>query len=436
MPRKIVIIGASFAGIGVARALESRALDGDVEVVLIDRKPYHEYHPLLYEVATGAANGRTEDCEKVLASGVCMNLNAFDRLLKGAHITFRCDEVVAIDRLARQVRLRGGDAISYDALVLAMGSETAYYNIPGLKEHAIPLKSVRDALRIRRRVLDLVDRARRGTDQKVSIVIGGGGATGVEFAAELGNALRELVRRGDIRSHDYEIALVEMGSRLLTMFPERFSRTALQRLHRFGVRVLLDASIQHVELGRAIIAPRPLKSGETREQLLCGFDGASCTIEADSVIWTGGIQFPVLLKDAGFSCDPKGRVIVGEDLLVAGETCVFALGDCASLTPPRAAHPLPSLASVAVREAPVAAANVLACLDEYPLVRFRSRTLPSLLPLGGKCAGLTYRGWTWIGRFPWLLRTGIDLKYFCSILGLVMGMRMWWRGARMYTQND
>ncbi|MDP3771261.1 MAG: NAD(P)/FAD-dependent oxidoreductase, partial [bacterium] len=421
MPRRIVIIGASFAGLGVARALEPRAVDGDVEVVLIDRKPYHEYHPLLYEVATGAANGRQEDCEKILASGVCMNLNAFDQLLKGTYVTFRCDEVLAIDRRTRQVRLRGGDVISYDALVLAMGSETAYYNIAGLKEHAIPLKSVRDALRIRRRILELVERAKRGTEQKVSIVIGGGGATGVEFAAELGNALRELVRRGDIRSHDYEIALVEMGSRLLTMFPERFSRTALQRLHRFGVRVLLDAAIQRVELGRAIIAPRPLKSGETREQLFCGFDGASCTIEADCIVWTGGIQFPALLKEAEFTCDPRGRVIVGEDFLIAGETCVFALGDCASLTPPRATHPLPPLASVAIREAPIAAANVLACLDGYPLTRFRPHVPPSILPLGGKYAGLTHRGWTWIGRFPWLLRTFIDLSYFCSILGLVMG---------------
>ena len=316
MPRKIVIIGASFAGLGVARAMEARAADGDVEVILIDKKPYHEYHPLLYEVASGAANGRAEDCEKILASGVCMNLNAFDRLLRGQHLTFRCDEVVAIDRRTRQVRLRSGDAITYDALVLALGSETAYYNISGLKEHAIPLKSVRDALRIRRRMLDLVERAKRGTEQKVSIVIGGGGATGVEFAAELGNALRELVRRGDIRSHDYEIALVEMGSRLLTMFPERFSRTALQRLHRFGIRVLLDASIQRVELGRVSIAPRPLKPGDTREQLLCGFEGASCTIEADCIVWTGGIQFPALLKNTGFPCDPKGRVMVNDQLVV------------------------------------------------------------------------------------------------------------------------
>lgn len=436
MPRTIAIIGASFAGLGVARWLEPRAEQADAEVILIDKRPYHEFHALLYEVATGSAAGRPEDCEKILASGVCINLHAYDRLLKGKHLTFRCDEVVAIDRHTRTLQLRGGDAIRYDALVLAVGSETAYYGIPGLREHAIPLKSIRDALRIRRRMLDLIDRARRGTEQKVSILIGGGGATGVEFAAELGNYLRTLVARGEIRSHDYEIALVEAGSRLLTAFPERLSRLALQRLHRLGVRVLLDAMVKQVELGRAVLAPRSLKPGEQRERLLCGFDGDSCTLEADCIVWTGGIQFPALLKTSGFPCDPKGRVIVGADFLVQDETCTYALGDCASFNHPRTKQPLPPLASIAAREAPTTAANVLGCLDGYPARFFRPPTLPSIVPFGGKYAGLAYRNWTWVGRGPWILRSIIDCMYFCSAMGLRLGLKMWWRGARLYVQND
>jgi NADH dehydrogenase len=434
--RRIAIIGASFAGLGVGRWLEPRAEASDAEVVLIDKRPYHEFHALLYEVATGAAAGRQEDCEKILASGVCINLHAYDRLLRGKHLTFRCDEVVAIDRHTRTLQLRGGDTLQYDSLVLAIGSETAYYGIPGLKEHAIPLKSIRDALRIRRRMLDLIDRARRGTEQKISILVGGGGATGVEFAAELGNYLRTLVARGEIRSHDYEIALVEAGSRLLASFPERLSRLALQRLHRLGVRVLLDAVVKQVELGRAIIAPRQLKPGEQRERLLCGFDGDSCTLEADCIVWTGGIQFPALLKASGFPCDPKGRVVVGADFLVQGEACVYALGDCASFTHPRTKQPLPPLASIAAREAPTAAANALACLDGYPPRFFRPPTLPAIVPLGGKEAGLAYRNWTWVGRGPWIIRSLVDCLYFCSTMGLWLGLKMWWRGARLYVQND
>lgn len=436
MPRTIAIVGASFAGLGVARWLEPRAEGADAQVILIDKRPYHEFHPLLYEVATGRADGRAEDCEKILASGVCINLHAYDRLLRGKHLTFRCDEVIAIDRLTRQLRLRGGETVQYDSLVLAMGSETAYYGIPGLKEHAIPLKSIRDALRIRRRMMELIDRARRGTEQKISILIGGGGATGVEFAAELGNYLRTLVQRGEIRSHDYELVLMDMGSRLLGAFPERLSQVALQRLHRLGVRVLLDAVVKQVELGRAIITPRPLKPGEERERLLCGFKGDSCTLEADCIVWTGGIQFPKLLKDSGLPCDLKGRVVVGPDLLVQGEACVYALGDCASFTPPRATHPLPTVASVAVREAPVAAANALGCLDGYPRRFFRPSELPAIVPLGGKYAGLAYKARTWVGLGPWVLRSLVDLKYFCSAMGLFLGLKMWWRGARLYVQND
>lgn len=436
MPRTIVIIGASFAGLGAAQYLEPRADSADVEVILIDKKPYHEFHPLLYEVATGVANGRLEDCEKALASGACLNLNAFDRLLRGKRIAFRCDEVVAIDRLTRQLQLRSGSTLRYDALVLAVGSETAYYGIAGLREHAIPLKSVRDALRIRRRILDLIERAKRDAEQKISIVIGGGGATGVEFAAELANHLRSFAARGEIRANDYEITLIEIGSRLLAAFPERLSRVALQRLHRLGIRVFLDAAVQSVELGLVVVAPRPLKSGEERNQLLCGFEGTSCALEADLIVWTGGIQFSSLPKEAGFPCDARGRVIVGEDFSVAGEKCVFALGDCASFTHPRTKQPLPPLASIAMREAPVVGANALACLDEYPLRRFRPPTLPAIVPLGGKFAGFAYKRWTWIGRFPWLLRLLVDLAYFCSILGWLVGLRIWWRGARVYTQND
>jgi NADH dehydrogenase FAD-containing subunit len=136
-------------------------------------------------------------------------------------------------------------------------------------------------------------------------------------------------------------------------------------------------------------------------------------------------------------------VVVGEDLLVQGEQCVFALGDCASFTQHHfsatkggAGQPLPTLASVAVRESPVAAANVLACLDEYPRKRFRPPTLPSIVPLGGKYAGLAYRNRTWVGRGPWALRSFVDLMYFCSAMGLRLGLRMWWRGARIYVQND
>ncbi|MBI4433646.1 FAD-dependent oxidoreductase [Candidatus Uhrbacteria bacterium] len=436
MPRTIVIVGASFAGLGVAQALEARAEGVDAEIILMDKRPYHEFHALLYEVATGAAEGRPEDCEKILASGVCVNLNAYERLLRGKRLTFRCAEVLAIDRLTRRLQLRGGEELAYDVLVLAVGAETAFFGIPGLREHAIPLKTTADALRIRRRVLQVVAETSTAQVSPRSIVVGGGGPTGVEFAAELGSTLRAMVRQGKLSAGSVSVVLVEGASRLLSMFPERLHRLALQRLHTFGVRVLLDALVQRVEFGRVTIGPRPLRPGEQRSQLLCGFDGTSCTIDAELVVWTGGIQCSPLPQRAGFPCDVKGRIHVGEDFLVAGMTEVFALGDCVAFVHPRTGQVLPPVAAIAVRQAPVVADNVLRLLNGYPLRRFRPPTLPAIVPFGGKWAGLVYRRWTIVGRMPWMLRVCVDGWYFMTTLGGIRGFRMWWRGARVYVQND
>ncbi|MBI2483396.1 NAD(P)/FAD-dependent oxidoreductase [Candidatus Uhrbacteria bacterium] len=436
MPRTIVVIGASFAGLGVAQALESRAESVDAEVVLIDKRPYHEFHALLYEVATGAVEGRPEDCEKILASGVSVNLHAYERLLRGRRLTFRCAEVMAIDRLTKRIQLRGGEELAYDALVLAVGAEAAFFGIPGLREHAIPLKTTADALRIRRRVLQMLAEVASDAVRPRTILIGGGGPTGVEFAAELANTLQAFVRRGTLQPGRVLVALVEGSARLLSMFPERLGRSALQRLHAFGVRVCLDALVQRVEFGRVTVVPRHLRTGESRAQLLCGFDGPSCTIDAELVVWTGGIQFSPLPSRAGFCCDEKGRVQVGEDFLVRDTAEVFALGDCAAFLHHRTGKALPPVASVAVRQAPVAADNILRLLNGYPLRRFRPPTLPAIVPLGGKWAGCVYRGRTIMGRIPWMLRLAVDSWYFMTTLGWWRGFRVWWRGARVYVQND
>lgn len=434
--KRIVVIGAGIAGWGVVRALERAARLEDIDVTLIDRRPHHEFPPLLYEVATGKAQGRAEDCEQILASGVCVNLNSYERVLARNHIRFLWDEAVAIDRRTRRVQLRTQGMVPYDALVLALGCETATYGIPGLREHAIPLKSVHDALRIRRNILDLVARVRKGSPEPARMVIGGGGATGVEFASELGSFLASLVVSGDIRREDYELSIVESNARLLPGFPPTASQEALRRLHRFGVRVFLDALVHAVALGSVTIVPRALHDGEQREHLLCGFDGDSYRIVVDCVVWTGGIAYPILPKDAGFAVDARNRVLVDEHSMIQGERCVFAVGDCAAFVPRGAKYPLPPLASIAVRQAPVVARNAVSCILDEPLRVFRHRVMPAIIPLGGRYAAFVYRAWTWCGGFPWYLHLLVTLRYYVGAFGMARGARIWWRGARIYVQND
>ncbi|MDO8425823.1 MAG: FAD-dependent oxidoreductase [bacterium] len=433
-PHRIVVIGGGLAGWGVAQRLRSYARHGDASLTLVEERPCHEFPPLYYEVATGVRNGSVEEAAD-LAGGVCVDFRRLAHRTRQTGITVVRDRAAGVDRASRTVALRGGKIIPYDALVLALGSETAYYGIRGLRDHAVPLKSAGDALRIRKRICDLVERASRGSIERFHVVVGGGGATGVEFAAELATTCRSLVRRGLLRHDDIEIALVEGMSRLLVAFPEDASRMALQRLHRLGVRVLLDAFIKDASMDQVTVVPRPLREGEMRARLLCGFEGETCTLPADLTVWTGGIAPPPLARDAGFSVDRGGRVVVDRTGLVEGERCVFALGDCAAF-PDRKGNPLPPLASHAVRQAPVVAENVMAALEGANRRDYRARTMPAILPIGGKCVLLAYRNRVTIGMHVWCFRSLVDLQYFTTAFGWMTGTAIWLRGLRAYMQND
>ncbi|MDO8463398.1 MAG: FAD-dependent oxidoreductase [bacterium] len=431
---RVVIIGGGLAGWGVVKELEPYARHEDIALTLIEERSCHEFPPLYYEVATGIAQGDTGEAVS-LASSVCVDVVHLERFTRKANVAIVQDRVTAIHRAARRVVVLSGAEIPYDVLVLAMGVQTAYYGIMGLRDHAIPLKSVADALHIRRRICELIARARRGSVERFGIVIGGGGATGVEFAAELASACREFVRRGLLRREDVEITIVEGASRLLTAFPERASYLALRRLHRLGVRVFLDALVGKVTLDGVTVVPRPLREGEHREQLLCGFSGDSCELASDVTVWTGGIVPTALPKESGFAVNTRGAVVVDRTGLVEGERCVFALGDCA-VFPDARGGTIPPLASHAVRSAPIVGENVMRMLRAARLRAYRARELPAILPLGGKYAMLTYRGRIVDGWSVWVLRSLVDLRYFTRAFGLVTGFSIWLRGIRAYVKND
>ena len=270
--KNIVIIGAGFGGLRAALDLEKKLRwRTDYQIIVLDRRAHHLYTPLLYEVATGYFEKETSECEGLLKAGACMLLERLPSIISRRKIKFLPCDAASIDPAGKTVLCSDGERVPYEYLVLALGSQVDYPPIDGLKENAIALKTVDDALHIRRLVRDYIDRRRAGAEEKVSVVVCGAGATGVELSAELTGFMRQQMVRGNLAYGDFSITLVEATGRVLGPFSKQVSSWALARLHRLGVKVMLDTCVKRVEKGRVVLAPRPLKEGEQEDALLCEF---------------------------------------------------------------------------------------------------------------------------------------------------------------------
>jgi len=441
--KNIVILGAGFGGLRAALDL-SRELrfKKEYRVVVLDRRAHHLYTPLLYEVATGYFEKETVECEGMLKAGACMLLERLPTIISRHHIQFKSCDAASIDATGKTILCSDGERLPYEHLIIALGTQVDYPPIDGLKEHALAIKTVDDALNIRRLIRDYIDRRRAGTEEKVSVVICGAGATGVELSAELTRFMKQQMMQGHLALGDFSITLVEAGSRVLGVFDQQISKWALERLHRLGVKVMLDTCVKRIERGRAVLAPRPLKAGESADALLCEFaKEKEKVIEGDVIVWAGGVRVPKILEDAGFAVDRKGRVIVDATLGVAtpgveGPARVYAIGDCAALNDPATKLPYPQVARMAISMGSLAAANVSRAILGEPPAHFRKPFWGAVIPMGGKWGIAELGSFRFRGPLAYALHKLIDLKYFLSILGLQEALTFWWRGARIYIKND
>jgi len=326
--KHVVIVGGGFAGLGCARKLAKRA---DVRVTLIDRHNYHQFHPLLYQVAT---------CQ-LAPSDVATSLRKPFR--KHGNVAVRMAEVTAVDPAAKAVTLASGQTIQGDFLVLAAGSQPNFFSTPGA-EHTFPMYSLEDAQRLRSRILALFEDADgdpslldRGA---LNFVIVGAGATGVETAG----ALAEMIR--DVMPHEYQdlavrharVILIDLGHTVLGPFSHRAHEYAAKVLQRDGVELRLGTSVKEVREDRAVLS-----------------DGT--TILTRCVIWGGGIMASPLAANAGLAQGRGGRIDVEHDLTVAGRPGVYALGDFANIPAPDG-RAFPQLGSVALQSGQWAARNI------------------------------------------------------------------------------
>ena len=359
-----------------------------VQVTLLDRRNHHVFQPLLYQVA-GSALSPGE-----IAAPIRWILR------KQKNVEVLLANVVRVDPARRTLVLTDGE-VSYDFLILAPGATHAYFGHDDWQVAAPGLKTLEDALEIRRRVLLAFERAERETDPAarealLTFVVIGGGPTGVELAGALAEISRHSLAR-DFRHFDpssARVILIEAGPSILTTFPEMLREAAQKDLTRIGVDVRLGKPVTQVAGGRVLM------DGET--------------IRAETIIWAAGVAASPLGATLGVPMDRVGRVIVQPDLTVPGHPEIFVIGDLISLKRPDG-KPLPGVAQVAIQSGRHAAHNIARALDGKPYEPFAYRDLGNLATIG-RASAIADFGWLrlkgYIGWLVWLFVHIVNLIGF------------------------
>lgn len=404
-----MIVGGGFGGLYAARALAGRP----VRVTLLDRRNYHLFQPLLYQVATAALN----------PSDIATPLRSI--LRKAANVTVLLAHVDRVELDHRRLVLDRGQ-ISYDGLVLAVGASHSYFGHHDWERLAPGLKSLEDALEIRRRVLLAYEAAEREQDRAeqralLTFVVIGGGPTGVELAGALGEISRQTIAR-DFRVIDptkARIILLEGGPRILSTYPESLSGRAQIQLERIGVEVRTRAMVTQV----------------TPDAVWLGGEQIRCR----TVLWAAGAAAAPLGNTLGVPLDRVGRVLVEPDLSIPGHPEAFVIGDlCAFLH--QTGAPLPGLAPVAIQQGRAAAENVLQRLAGHPTRPFHYRDKGSMATIG-RAAAVAVIGRVQLSGLlawvTWLLVHIISLIGFRNrvlvLLQWAWAYVTWQRGARLIT---
>jgi NADH dehydrogenase len=415
---RVIIIGGGFAGLNAAKSLKN---DG-VEVTLIDRRNFHLFQPLLYQVATGALS----------PAEIAFPLRVIFRRRK--NVTVLLGEVTDIDVEARAVLLNNGEKVPYDTLIVAAGATDNYFNRPDWSEFAPGLKSIENATEIRRRVLLAFEAAEREMDPRkrkalMTFVIIGGGATGVEMAGAISEIANDTLHQDFRRIHtkDSEVILVEGGGRLLAAYPEDLSASADQQLRRLKVDIRTSAMVMGIDANGVDV-----KRGDAMER-----------IEAKTVIWAAGVKANPLGKlvaeRTGATTDRQGRVIVEPDCTVKGHPEILVIGDLANFSH-QGGHPLPGVAQPGIQMGQYAAKLIQNRLRNEPTKPFHYWDKGNMATIGRAAAVAQIGSLHVSGLIAWFMWLTIHLMYLVGFQNRVVVLLQWFysyatfnRGARLIT---
>ena len=408
---RVVVVGGGFAGLYATRTLARYP----VRVTLVDRVNYHLFQPLLYQVATAALS----------PGDIAEPLRAIVRRYRNVEVLL--GEASTIDTRARRVGLADGAVLDYDYLILATGARHSYFGHPEWEPMAPGLKSLADALEMRRRIFLAFELAEREPDPRVreayiTFVVVGGGPTGVELAGAIAEIARHTVRH-DFRHIDprqARIILLESGPRILPQYAPDLSTKGARALRRLGVEVRLNTVATEVKNDHVKIG------GDTR-------------IDAYTTLWAAGVAASPLGQQVSASVDRSGRVHVRPDLSVADHPEVFVVGDLAVLSGSNG-KPLPGIAPVAIQQGEAAARNILRSIAGEPRRPFRYFDRGSMATIGRAAAVGEIRRLHVSGVVAWLAWLLVHIFFLIGFENRVLVVMQWaWsylsyeRGARLIT---
>lgn len=393
--KHLIIVGSGFAGVELARKMKPLVKKGLYDVTLISNHGYFEYYPGVYRIMIGETPIQT----KVHLSYIipdCINVIE--------------DTIVKVETQTKSIFGKDGEAYKYDELVLALGSVPNYFNVEGLESGAFSFRTTGDAVMLRNHLHQLLIKNRtESLNNKQSlmhdlhIVIGGGGPIGVELAGALSSYMRKMAKANKISASNVTIDLVDSGPRLLAKVPKNGSMIVAKFLGQRGVNVFLNRAIKKIESEAVILE--------------------DVTLNAKTIIWTGGVMpNPLYASISTFSCN-RGRVCVDQFMQAEGLVDVYVLGDGANTE--RA-----GLAQTAIHDGKYLAKLFKAKTVGHTWPEYKQAKTGYVIPIGSNWALMVMGNFVWAGFIPGVIRYFIDVEYFLKRLPFAKFLDLYWEGFK------
>lgn len=415
--KEVLILGGGFGGVAAAKTILKNK-PRNISITLVDQNEFHSFPSDWYEVATAFLHeefhkGSPKRSFHELRSSAAIR---FQDLFKGQPITIVQGRVQDIDFKEQVVMLDHGKKLPYYYLVIALGSETNFFGIPHLSERALELKSLEDALNIRNAADELFETY--GKQEKIKVVVAGGGFTGCELAGELMGYLRRLAHMHGHPTEGVTCSIVEAAPILLPGASAWVQEKAAKRFSILGIELHLDSLITNVHEHEV-----ELKGGARLPYHL--------------LIWTAGIRPNQITDDlVGVIEQQKSCLVIDRTFAVKPYKNVYAVGDIAYCTHEKTKERIPATAQLAISQGLHVGSNIIRKEAGYALLPYKAMPIRFLVPLGSKYA-LADLGWIKFSGWPaWLLKRLIALRYFIQILPLGKAVKHWRGGLEMYIQND